>query len=598
MKLVVRSSFLCLLSLLPLLASPVRATTFQRVEDSVLTDQARAVVRARVVDVEASTLGDRPATDYIVEVDRVLKGDVPGSTLVVRVPGGIRPDGVGLKIWGAPEMASGETALLFLTPAKDGTFRILHLMLGAFHGQTVQGQRLALRDLSEAQEVRPDGAGPASDDVRNFDRFADWIADRAAGVVRERDYLVGASGPVRSAIDAFTLMRGDDGIAIRWFDFDEGRSVAWRVHSGGQPGLGLDASVGAFNVALQTWDDDAGTNIRYSYAGTTGAATGFRDTDGVNTILFEDPGDTGDPGPFDCGSGGVIAVGGPWFDGSTRTYQGRTFHPAIEADIVTNDGTSCFFQSNPRAAEEVFAHELGHTLGLGHSQTRDALMYARAHDDGRGARLDADDRAAVAELYGSGGSTPPPPPAGPQPPSNLAASSVTPASLVLRWRDNSTNENGFRIERKVGGGGFTEIQAVGANTTEVSIGGLTAGTSYTFRVRAVNASGFSAYSNAVAVRTTGGSTLAAPAGLTAVARTASRVVLTWRDMSREETGFRIERSVAGGPFRVLATVPANATSFVVRGLTPSTAYRFRVRAVGPNNIRSLYSNVASVRTPR
>ncbi len=598
MKLAARSLPLCLLSLLPLLASPVRATTFQRVEDSVLTDQARAVVRAQVIDVEPSTLADRPATDYIIEVERVLKGDVPGSTLVVRVPGGVRPDGVGLKVWGAPEMATGESALLFLAPAGDGTFRILHLMLGAFHGQTVQGRRLALRDLSEAQEVRPDGTGPASDEVRDFDRFADWIADRAAGVVRERDYLIGASGPLRSAVEAFTFIEGDDGIPVRWFEFDDGQSIAWRVNSGGQPGLGLDATIAAFNVALQAWDEDGGSNIRYTYAGTTAAATGFRDTDDVNTILFEDPGDAGYAGSFDCSSGGVIAVGGPWFNGSTRSYQGTAYHPAFEAEIVTNDGTSCFFANNPRAAEEVFAHELGHTLGLGHSRTRNALMYANAHDDGRGARLDADDRAAIAELYGSGGSAPPPPPpSGPQAPSQLTAGSVAATSLVLSWRDNSNNETGFRIERKVSGGRFVEIQTAPANTIRVTIGSLTAGTSYTFRVRAANASGFSAYSNAIAVRTSGGA-LAAPAGLTAVSRSASRVLLTWRDMSRGETGFRIERSVASGPYKVVATVPANATSYLVRGLSPNTAYKFRVRAVGANSIRSLYSNVVSIRTPR
>ncbi len=50
--LVLSLSLLCLLSL-P--ATPARATTFQMVSDSTLTDQARAVVDARVVDVEPST---------------------------------------------------------------------------------------------------------------------------------------------------------------------------------------------------------------------------------------------------------------------------------------------------------------------------------------------------------------------------------------------------------------------------------------------------------------------------------------------------------------------------------------------------------------
>ncbi len=498
MKLAVRSLFL--LSLLPLLALPAAATTIQMIEDSALTDQARAIVHARVAEAEPSTLGDRPATDYIVEVERVLKGDIPGSTIVVRVPGGIRPDGVGLKIWGAPQMAAGESALLFLAPADDGTFRILHLMLGAFRQQAVQGRGLAVRDLSEVQEVRPDGVGPARDEVRDFGRFSDWIADRAAGIVRERDYLVSGGTQIRSAVEAFTWMQGDDGIPIRWFEFDDGQSIAWRVHSGGQPGLGLDASIAAFNVALRAWNDDGGSNIRYTYAGTNTAAAGFGRSDDTNTILFEDPGDASSKGSFDCDAGGVIAVGGPWFYESTRAYRGRSFHPAAEADIVTNDGTSCFFAHNPRAAEEVFAHELGHTLGLGHSSTRDALMYARAHNDSRGARLHSDDRAAAAELYGSGSGTPPPAGDRVKAPNRLTVKSVRATAVVLGWKDNARNETGFRLERKVGRSRFKEIQTLPANTTQVTVGQLEPGKTYSFRVRAFNASGFSYYSDVVKVR--------------------------------------------------------------------------------------------------
>lgn len=599
MKLAIRPLFLCLLSFLPLLASPAAATTFQMVEDSTLTDQAKAIVRARVVDVEPSTLGNRPATDYIVEVDRVLKGNVPGSTIVVRVPGGIRPDGVGLKVWGAPEMARFESALLFLLPADDGTFRVLHLMLGAFHREPSQGRSLAVRDLSETQEVSSEGVGPARDQVRDFDRFADWVADRASGVLRERDYFVtGASGQPRSAVDAYTHMRDDDDDnPIRWFEFDSGGSIQWRVHSGGQPGLGVDATVATFQVALNAWTNDRGSNIRYNYAGTTSASAGFDRSDGVNAIIFEDPGDGGSPGSFECDSdvGGVIAVGGPWYYESTRPYRGQSYHEAAEADIVTNDGTSCFFQNNPSVAEEVFAHELGHTLGIGHSPTREALMSARAHNDHRGARLHPDDLAAVAEIYFNGSGNQPPAD-GPKAPTELAATSVEATAVTLSWKDNATDETGFRLERKVGGGSFQEIQTLEANITQVTVTGLRSGISYSFRVRSAKASALSTYSNVVKVRTPA-ATLAAPENLVAVPRTPVRVLLTWRDMSTGETGFRIERSVNGGPFRQIAQVaPANATRIVVRGLSPNTSYRFRIRAVGAGNTVSPYSGEVTVTT--
>lgn len=93
----------------------------------------------------------------------------------------------------------------------------------------------------------------------------------------------------------------------------------------------------------------------------------------------------------------------------------------------------------------------------------------------------------------SGGATPPA--TAPQAPGNLQATPRSSGRIDLAWTDNSNNETGFRIERRQGGGAFTEIGTVAANTGNYASTGLSAGTTYTYRVRAYNGTGNSAYTS-------------------------------------------------------------------------------------------------------
>jgi hypothetical protein len=89
----------------------------------------------------------------------------------------------------------------------------------------------------------------------------------------------------------------------------------------------------------------------------------------------------------------------------------------------------------------------------------------------------------------------------PNPPSSLSATAPSSKRVQLNWADNATNEDGFKIERKVGTGAFVQIDTAPANATSYLDTTASPDTDYTYRVRAYNAAGDSGYSNEIAIRT-------------------------------------------------------------------------------------------------
>lgn len=85
----------------------------------------------------------------------------------------------------------------------------------------------------------------------------------------------------------------------------------------------------------------------------------------------------------------------------------------------------------------------------------------------------------------------------PAAPSDLRAVAVSPTQINLAWKDNSDSEEGFRLECKVGETAeWKPVQGrTPPNWTSFTDYGLEPGQTYTYRVRAFNAAGESAWSN-------------------------------------------------------------------------------------------------------
>jgi subtilisin family serine protease len=87
-------------------------------------------------------------------------------------------------------------------------------------------------------------------------------------------------------------------------------------------------------------------------------------------------------------------------------------------------------------------------------------------------------------------------------PTSLQAVPISSSQVSLTWTDNSQTEDGYRIERKEGGGNFIQIAMTGPNITTFTDSGLSPSTNYTYRIRAFNSvGGDSQYSNEASLTT-------------------------------------------------------------------------------------------------
>ncbi len=92
----------------------------------------------------------------------------------------------------------------------------------------------------------------------------------------------------------------------------------------------------------------------------------------------------------------------------------------------------------------------------------------------------------------------------PAAPASVSAMATSAAQVTVTWTDSSTTETGFKVERALAATGpFILIGTVGANVTMLADSGLSAVTTYYYRVTSFNATSSSSPTAAMAVTTFG-----------------------------------------------------------------------------------------------
>lgn len=181
-------------------------------------------------------------------------------------------------------------------------------------------------------------------------------------------------------------------------------------------------------------------------------------------------------------------------------------------------------------------------------------------------------------------------------PTNLVGNLIN-SQIVLTWTDNSTNETGFTIERKIGTGTYTQIGTVATNIATYSDVAISAGNTYTYRVFSTNSAGNSTtYSNEVSI------TIPLPVTVPVLTTTASSSItstgaITGGTVSSDGGGTVTARGVvwstSTNPTISLTTKTTDGTgtgayTSTITGLTANTQYY--VRSYATNSAGTSYGN--------
>jgi len=400
------------------MAISVQATTVIIPSDDELIIGSRAIVKGQVTSIGSSyDANQRGFFTYItLRVTEVLKGQITTREVVLKEPGGIA-GGFGSMFFGVPQFTVDEQVLLYLDTWQDGSLRVYQWFMGKFaiSSDASSGQMITSRAPAEGgvSVLGRSAAGPSTDRME-IGAYTTMIREHIAATrergdehearnfrgIGLRSMPTELSVPGKTPLENFILLNPSQ--PPRWFEPDSNQPVTFNINFAGAFTSSMSSDVAA---AMSAWSNVSGASLRLQTGGST-SSCGLK-SDSVNAISFNNC-DGYFPAPSGCS--GLLGVGGITLytlsPSLSKVVNGTLFYRALEGDVSLNPAAACYL-SEPCQLQEVLTHELGHAVGLGHSDDQTATMNAFAHFDGRCASLGVDDANAIRFIY-PGGTTPPP----------------------------------------------------------------------------------------------------------------------------------------------------------------------------------------------